>query len=97
MLQEQKKAGRWYCAICASPALVFEPHGLLVGESATAYPSVQAKLSDQSKVHQRVVVSGKCVTSKGPGTSVEFSLALVTCLFGEAKAQEVSEQILAQQ
>eukprot|EP00919_Chromeraceae_sp_WS-2016_P013662 GHVR01032186.1.p1 GENE.GHVR01032186.1~~GHVR01032186.1.p1 ORF type:complete len:146 (+),score=32.50 GHVR01032186.1:63-500(+) len=36
MLKAQKDANRWYAAICASPAVVFETHGLLEGCTATS-------------------------------------------------------------
>ena len=35
MLKKQKDAGRLYAAICASPAVVFQHHGLLEGVRAT--------------------------------------------------------------
>ncbi len=43
---------------------------------------------------QRVVVDGNCVTSRGPGTAVEFALQLTALLFGEAKAREVGAAML---
>ena len=43
-----------------------------------------------SAVEQRVVLDGHILTSRGPGTALEFSLALVQLLFGEAKAKEVA-------
>lgn len=40
LLKEQKAAGKWYAAICASPAVVFTPHGLWEGVSqGTCYPT----------------------------------------------------------
>lgn len=43
-----------------------------------------------SEAEARVVVDGLLTTSRGPGTSFEFSLALVEQLFGCDKAQEVA-------
>jgi len=48
-----------YAAICASPAIVFQPHGLLEGEKATCYPIFQENLKEKH-VNQRVVVSNNC-------------------------------------
>lgn len=87
LLKDQKSAGRIYAAICASPAVVFEHHGLLQGETAVAYPSFMSKLSSPGT--GRVVVSNKCVTSIGPGSALEFSLALVKELYGEAEAKKI--------
>lgn len=41
-------------------------------------------------VESRVQVDGKVVTSRGPGTTMEFSVALVEQLYGKEKANEVS-------
>ncbi len=93
MIQYCKKVierGKHLASICASPAHVLTPHGLLEGHKATCYPTMQDKLVDRSESHKRVVVSGKIgnpsiirliclnlVTSQGPGTSVEFSLEII--------------------
>ena len=36
------------------------------------------------------MVDGKLVTSRGPGTALEFALALVEQLYGSEKAKEVA-------
>lgn len=41
-------------------------------------------------VESRVQQDGKVVTSRGPGTTIEFALALVEQLYGKEKAEEVS-------
>lgn len=43
-----------------------------------------------SAAEQRVVVDGNLVTSRGPGTALDFALALVEQLYGSAKAKEVA-------
>ena len=43
-----------------------------------------------SAAEQRVVIDGNLVTSRGPGTALEFSLALVAHLYGDAKAKVVA-------
>jgi len=40
------------------------------------------------------VVDGNCVTSRGPGTAIEFSLNLVELLFGKEKSKELTKQML---
>jgi 4-methyl-5(b-hydroxyethyl)-thiazole monophosphate biosynthesis len=90
ILERQRSRGALYAAICASPAVVFEPHGLLRGRKATAHPAFVDRLKDQSSAGLRVVVDGNCVTSRGPGTALEFALTLVGLLFGKAKQEEVA-------
>ena len=42
LLKAQKGASKFYAAICASPAVVFAPHGLLDGvDKAVCYPLEQ--------------------------------------------------------
>ncbi|KAJ9153523.1 hypothetical protein P3X46_026951 [Hevea brasiliensis] len=93
-LKKQRESNRPYGAICASPALVLEPHGLLKGKKATAFPAMCDKLSDKSETENRVVVDGNLITSRGPGTSMEFALAIVEKLFGRPKALELAKTML---
>lgn len=88
MLRRQKQVGRWYTAICASPAVVFASHGLDSDVETTAHPGFTDQLHNFR--NQRTVVDGKCITSQGPGTALEFALTLVEALLGPQKRTEVS-------
>ncbi|ESQ30091.1 hypothetical protein EUTSA_v10011492mg [Eutrema salsugineum] len=94
MLKKQAESNKPYGAICASPALVFEPHGLLKGKKATAFPAMCNKLSDQSHIEHRVLVDGNLITSRGPGTSLEFALAIVEKFYGREKALQLAKATL---
>ncbi|KAL9236461.1 hypothetical protein vseg_011130 [Gypsophila vaccaria] len=94
MLKKQREANKPYGAICASPALVLEPHGLLKDKKATAFPAMCSKLSDPSEIENRVVVDGNLITSRGPGTSMEFALAIVEKFFGREKSVELAKTML---
>ncbi|XP_058095630.1 protein DJ-1 homolog B [Magnolia sinica] len=91
LLKKQRESNKPYGAICASPALVLEPHGLLKGKKATAFPAMCSKLSDQSEAENRVLVDGKLITSRGPGTAMEFSLAIIEKLFSREKALDLAK------
>lgn len=97
MLKKQKQAGRLYAAICASPAVVLRPHGLIEKVKATCFPGLQNKLDPAYLSKERVVVDGNCVTSQGPATAIEFALRLVERLFGPATAKEVGNAMLVEQ
>ncbi|KAK8913923.1 hypothetical protein KSP39_PZI024391 [Platanthera zijinensis] len=94
LLKKQAESGKFYGAICASPALVLEPHGLLKGKKATAFPSLCEKLKDPSESENRVLVDGNLITSRGPGTTMEFALGIVEKLFGRERALELAEGLV---
>lgn len=92
MLIAQKEAELLYGAICAAPAVVLQHHGLIGQKLATCYPSFATQLENLSEA--KVVVDGNCITSRGPGTALDFSIKLVELLFGEEKAQSISQGML---
>lgn len=90
ILKRQREKEGLYGAICASPAVVLEHHGLLAGRRATCHPGFVDQLTVKDRVDSRVVADGNCLTSRGPGTAVEFALALVERLYGKDKRNEVA-------
>ncbi|HOT90600.1 MAG TPA: DJ-1/PfpI family protein [Anaerolineae bacterium] len=94
LLKQQHDAGRLYSAICAAPVVVLQHHGLLAGRHATCHPSFASQLENPAHVEKRVVVDGNCITSRGPGTAIEFALALIAALYGAEKAQEIGGHML---
>lgn len=59
----------------------------------TSHPSVKQEIVDAgwsyADDHERVVVDGKVITSRGPGTALLFSLTIVELLAGKEKRDEV--------
>jgi len=94
LLRRHQAGGGWYGAICAAPAVVLSHHGLIGGRQATGHPSFTKQLTDGESVAARVVVDGKCVTSQGPGTALEFALTLVALLYDDAKTKEIAAAML---
>ncbi len=92
MLKQQRAANRLYAAICAAPAVVLQSHGLLDGVKSTCYPSLLPEL--ENGVDAKIVVDNNCITSQGPGTTLEFALKLVELLFDEAAAENLAQQLL---
>ena len=89
-LKQQKHADKLYGAICASPGVALAPHGLLDNVAATGHPGFQDPLPHQDRIAERVVLDENCLTSQGPGTALEYSLALVEALFGADKRETVA-------
>jgi 4-methyl-5(b-hydroxyethyl)-thiazole monophosphate biosynthesis len=93
LAREFVQAGKPVGAICAAP-LVLADAGLLAGKRFTAHFSTREELP-QALGQERVVVDGLLITSRGAGTALDFGLALVRQLCGEAAAREVSQAIMA--
>lgn len=95
LLKRQHGAGRMIGAICAAPAFAPVAAGVLDGKKATCYPSFETRFgSSTTAVEDRVVCDGNVVTSRGPGTALEFALALVERLVGKGKAEELRAAML---
>ena len=88
---KQKPVG----AICAAPSLLASA-GLLRGRQATSHPSVKEEVAAAAIYsEERVVTDGRLVTSRGPGTAMEFALKLVEILDGPEKVSELKAAMLA--
>ncbi len=85
-------AGKAVAAICAAP-LILQAAGLLENRRFTAHFSVHGDLP--GALDERVVEDERIVTSRGPGTAVDFGLALVRRLAGQQVARDVAAAIMA--
>jgi 4-methyl-5(b-hydroxyethyl)-thiazole monophosphate biosynthesis len=93
LAQTSARSGELVAAICAAPT-VLKDAGLLAGKRFTSHAGVLPELPE-SLVHERVVEDGGLITSRGAATAVDFGLALVRRLCGEATAAEVAKGIMA--
>lgn len=88
LVQQMERQGKYVAAICAAP-MVLAAAGLLDGKRATCFPTC---LNDYPKVDVQtssIVEDGKLITSRGPGTAMDFALLLVERLLGKARRDEV--------
>lgn len=81
-------------AICAAPAVVLGEKGLLKGLKFTCYPSFEDSVIGGDFTTDRVVIDGNILTSRGPGTAAEFSIAVIEYLLGYEAANAVKEGTL---
>lgn len=96
LVRELEGSGRRVGAICAAPK-VLAAAGILEGRAATSHPGVRSELGGARVVDEpRVVRAGKVITSQGPGTALEFALAIVADLCGEAEARELAGKMLVE-
>jgi len=94
LVKDMAANGKLVCAICAAPALVLAPLGLLKGKNFTCYPSMEEKVTDGKWSDDRVVTDGNVITSRGAGTAGEFAVAIIEKLLDKAAAQKLAETVL---
>jgi len=95
LLKKMHFKGKLIAAICASPAYVLAPAGILSGKKATCYPSCKEMLpGDVSFSDEAVVVDGNILTSKGPGTAIAFGTKLAEILAGKRVADSIKTKML---
>ena len=95
ILKKMADDNKYTAAICAAPKVLANA-GLLAGKTATGYPGLLDKLglSDTTLSNEAVVRDGKVVTSRGPGTAIDFALELIEVLSGEEKRNEVETALV---
>ena len=83
-------------AICAAPAVVLAPLGLLKNIPATCYPGFEGACKDGDAImkDQRVVTTEKIITANGPSSALPFALAIVEATKGASVANEVAGGML---
>ncbi len=80
-------------AICAAP-IVLAAAGLLSGKKATCYPSYSDRLHGVMYEESPVVSDGTIITSRGPGTAVNFGIEIAARLAGRHVADAVAKAML---
>lgn len=100
-LKAMADAGKLICSICAAPARVLSPLGLLAGKNFTCFPGEEEKVIAPGSAssaavwkEDRVVVDGNLITSRGAGSSGEFACAIVSKLLSEAEGKKLAERVL---
>lgn len=88
LLKKMYSQGKYVTAICAAPS-VLATAGLLDGKCATSFPTCLDGFANVYLQTAAVVEDGKLITSRGPGTAMDFALTLLERLAGATKRIEV--------
>jgi len=89
---QQANENRWVAAICAAPRLL---NLLLKNKKATSYPGVKDQMTHCFYQEDPVVIDAPFITSRGPGTAMAFSYAILRALSLETVASTLESAMLA--
>ncbi|MDX8378466.1 MAG: DJ-1/PfpI family protein [Gallionella sp.] len=93
LVQKMSQQGKLVAAICAAPS-VLACAGLLAGKRATCYPSFLDEFQNIQLQTSAVVQDSNIITSRGPGTAMDFALTLVERLLGTEKRLTVEAELV---
>jgi len=95
LILEMQSCGKIIAAICASPAMVLAPTGILKNKSATCFPGMQNNLDKTTKYKtESVVIDGNIITSRGPGTALLFACSIAEKLLGIDTSEKLKKDML---
>lgn len=94
LLLKHAAAKRGIAAICAAPALVLCPLGLLRGRKATCYPGMENKEGGAIWTGEPVVADKRFVLGNGPANAMLWALNIVEQAESTACAREVAAGLL---
>jgi 4-methyl-5(b-hydroxyethyl)-thiazole monophosphate biosynthesis len=92
LLREMADTDRYTAAICAAPK-VLASSGLLAGKKVTSFPGALDAFNGLDYCTDAVVQDGKLITSRGPGTAMDFALTLIENLVGKERRDEVESAL----
>ncbi|MGA7751065.1 MAG: DJ-1 family glyoxalase III [Gallionella sp.] len=90
LVQRMAQQEKFVAAICAGPS-VLAAAGLLDGKQATSFPGALTPFPKVKQQRAAIVEDGRFITSRGPGTAMDFALTLAERLVGSDKRQTVEE------
>lgn len=93
ILIKMANSEKFTAAICAAPKVLANA-GLLDNKKATSYPGFLDDTNNIDISNDAVVIDGKVITSRGPGTAMDFALTLIESLMGKAKRDKVEQGLV---
>ncbi len=94
LIEKMVAQDKLVAAICAAPS-VLAAAGVLNGKKATCYPGCLDEFADQLDIQRDALVQdGQLITSRGPGTAMDFGLYLIELLQGADKRQEIEQSLV---
>jgi len=97
LLAKHESQGKLIAAVCAGPTALAK-HGVGKGKRVTTYPAPAFKDAMEAGgyvyVEENVVEDGSLITSRGPGTTFTFAIAIARQLVGQEVADNIAKAML---
>ncbi len=90
ILTAQAATGK-IAAICAAPAVVLGPLGLIDGREVTGYPGTEGGCKAAKWQGTQIVANDDLITGQAPGAAIKFALAIVANSCGKDVAMQVAQ------
>lgn len=94
LLQKHHERGGIIASICAAPSILSAHKIIPKGTNLTSHPSIKDMFEGYNYSDEKVVVDGNFITSRGVGTTIDFSLKLIEILTSKETADKISEDIV---
>lgn len=95
LLKNHRSYNGRVAAICAGPTVPGKL-GLLKGIKACCYPGCEDDLLGAQVVRENVAIDNNFITSRGPGTALDFAYAIVAEIKGREVADKLKKDMLYQ-
>lgn len=88
------KANKLVGAICAAPLFLVHHNLIDANTKLTSHPSIINDLKDFNYSYDKVVIHKNLISSRGVGTALDFSFAIVDYFLGKNVSQEIKKEIV---
>jgi len=95
LLEGMAQHEKYIAAICAAPKVLAHA-GLLKGRRVTSFPGAldPTQLAEVQYEETAVVQDDQILTSRGPGTAMDFALTIIETLAGKTKRDQVEQGLV---
>lgn len=95
LIKKQYAKGKTLAAICAAPKAL-AASGVLLGKTITCYPGALDELDSSgfTITTHPVEIDGNIITSRGPGTAMDFALTLIERMGSKTLRDQVAAQLV---
>lgn len=95
IIAKMDKEKKLIAAICAAPAKVLAPLGVLNNKQATCFPGMESSFDKSTTYKEKTVVIDKNIlTASGPGQAFDFALTILHQLTDLETSKTIREKLL---